>query len=672
MSLYIMNPSSWLFNAHVKRAKYSQGVVSFILLIWASCQSGNAFRDHHLQQVWEAADQRNAESLLPFLNDSDPSIRQRAAEGFASFHDTTLCDTLIAAFRVEKDPSVKAKLAFSIGQNPNKKAISNWLQKGMEWNQPWTADCYEAAGKAGLTDRIKEACASGLHPSDAARAWFFAARTGAIRDSTCFPIILKGLDSEQESCRFYTLQTLLRSKYKAPSAASQIENVWTHSSQTETKMACIQVGASCASQPLSYIQTKWNTNEAAADYLLRIACLRAASRLPDSLALPFVWNACTDAHDQVRSLASELLRFKSGFASDGALLDRYKKENIPVIKNRIAALYLQQCMDLTARNTMLEGLHKRYKATSDPYEKAGILKALLMDSEGFAFLRFEISHTEHILIREFAFEALLDLHQSAIYPNYRKQWESENAKSLEAQYAELIEEALKSEDVSMLGLVCPFIREAVVARAGDFPGLELRSPQLLSEAMQGMQLPRDIETYNELGQTIAALSNSPWEPAKPAFNHPIDWKRLERIPEDQHIRIRTAKGDIVLELWVDRAPATVAWFVQLIQEDFYRNKRLHRVVPGFVIQDGCPRGDGFGSTGASIRSEFSKSPFEAGTLGMASAGPDTESCQWFITHTATPHLEGRYTAFGRVVEGMEVVHRLNYADAIHQILLEAP
>jgi cyclophilin family peptidyl-prolyl cis-trans isomerase len=73
-----------------------------------------------------------------------------------------------------------------------------------------------------------------------------------------------------------------------------------------------------------------------------------------------------------------------------------------------------------------------------------------------------------------------------------------------------------------------------------------------------------------------------------------------------------------------------------------------------------------------IRSEFTRRKFDAGVLGMASAGPDTESCQWFITHTRTPHLNGRYTAFGKVVKGMEIVHLLGYGAHIQNIVLAAP
>jgi cyclophilin family peptidyl-prolyl cis-trans isomerase len=187
--------------------------------------------------------------------------------------------------------------------------------------------------------------------------------------------------------------------------------------------------------------------------------------------------------------------------------------------------------------------------------------------------------------------------------------------------------------------------------------------------MNKLLMPRDAEIYGELFKTIQFRKGKIVEGRLvPEFNNPINWELVERIPQNQTIEIRTSKGNIILELWTNEAPGTVRRFVKLITDGFYDNKRLHRVVPGFVIQDGCPRGDGYGSTMETIRTEIGNKAFnKAGIIGMASAGTDTESCQWFITHCATPHLNGRYTAFGEVTEGMDVVHKLMHADEIFSI-----
>ncbi len=132
--------------------------------------------------------------------------------------------------------------------------------------------------------------------------------------------------------------------------------------------------------------------------------------------------------------------------------------------------------------------------------------------------------------------------------------------------------------------------------------------------------------------------------------------------------ITTDKGTIRLRLLNTLAPATVINFVNLVRNEFYNGKTFHRIVPNFVIQGGCPRGDGYGSMDYSIRTESPPVYYnKAGLVGMASSGPHTESCQFFITHSPTPHLDGNYTIFAEVVAGMDVVNKVQPGDKIQRI-----
>jgi cyclophilin family peptidyl-prolyl cis-trans isomerase/HEAT repeat protein len=133
------------------------------------------------------------------------------------------------------------------------------------------------------------------------------------------------------------------------------------------------------------------------------------------------------------------------------------------------------------------------------------------------------------------------------------------------------------------------------------------------------------------------------------------------------IYVETAKGTIQVELAVLDAPLTVENFVTLARKGYFDGLQIHRVVPAFVVQDGDPRGDGSGGPGYSIRDELNDRPYLRGTVGMALSGPDTGGSQWFITHAPQPHLEGKYTVFGQVVSGMEVVDRLEMGDTITRI-----
>ena len=155
--------------------------------------------------------------------------------------------------------------------------------------------------------------------------------------------------------------------------------------------------------------------------------------------------------------------------------------------------------------------------------------------------------------------------------------------------------------------------------------------------------------------------------SKPSFSD-YDWKAFDALKPDQKVALHTSKGTIKLELMKQHAPFTVLSFVKLVKKRFYNGLTFHRVVPNFVVQGGDPRGDGWGGPGYSIRSEYGLVNYERGSVGVASAGKDTEGCQFFITHSPQPHLDGRYTIFATVVEGMDVVDQLQVGDKI--VLLE--
>jgi cyclophilin family peptidyl-prolyl cis-trans isomerase len=129
-------------------------------------------------------------------------------------------------------------------------------------------------------------------------------------------------------------------------------------------------------------------------------------------------------------------------------------------------------------------------------------------------------------------------------------------------------------------------------------------------------------------------------------------------------RFKTQRGEFVVQLHGEKAPMTVENFVNLARAGFYDGTTFHRVIPGFMAQGGDPTGTGRGGPGYSFRDEFVPSLRHdgPGVLSMANAGPNTNGSQFFITFGPTPHLDGRHSVFGRVVEGMEVVNSLRERD----------
>lgn len=126
-------------------------------------------------------------------------------------------------------------------------------------------------------------------------------------------------------------------------------------------------------------------------------------------------------------------------------------------------------------------------------------------------------------------------------------------------------------------------------------------------------------------------------------------------------------GVIEVELFGPEAPLTVANFLRLVDRRFFDGLRFHRVVPDFVVQAGDPRGDGYGGPGGAIRDEINRRRYSPYVLGMALAGPDTGASQWFITLAQQPHLDGGYTVFGQVTDGVPVLLRVTQGDQIRSI-----
>lgn len=135
--------------------------------------------------------------------------------------------------------------------------------------------------------------------------------------------------------------------------------------------------------------------------------------------------------------------------------------------------------------------------------------------------------------------------------------------------------------------------------------------------------------------------------------------------------LETSKGTIKFELYEAEAPITTKNFIDLTQKGFYNGLTFHRVIRSFMIQGGCPKGDGTGGPGYSIRDEFHpKLRHTKGAVSMANAGPNTGGSQFFITEAPQPHLDGKHSVFGQVTEGQNVVESIKKGDKIIKAIIQ--
>jgi cyclophilin family peptidyl-prolyl cis-trans isomerase len=154
---------------------------------------------------------------------------------------------------------------------------------------------------------------------------------------------------------------------------------------------------------------------------------------------------------------------------------------------------------------------------------------------------------------------------------------------------------------------------------------------------------------------------------------PNDTETKALASEAKHLkaRVRTKKGDIAFSFYPDDAPGTVAAFVKLARSGFYDGLNFHRVEPNFVIQGGCPRGDGTGDAGYKLKAEFNARPHVKGSVAMARAqSPNSAGSQFYICIADARFLDKQYTVFGQVVEGADVIDKIRRGDVMESVTIE--
>lgn len=349
-----------------------------------------------------------------------------------------------------------------------------------------------------------------------------------------------------------------------------------------------------------------------------------------------------DPYESIASIASSHIR--------RLVSTKYLKISMDSLIKMTPYLSIKDQFKITQKEALLTSFDQKWVSefhSKDSYTMAAMIKQL-KNGDAKEFLKSKIlDDSIHYSVKNEAFSKYCELY-------YSDKWE-------------MVTHVLQDSNISLQSLAAYQIFQS--NKIKDLSKTtQTRLLNLCRKAIKLLDLPRQLETYIDLEKAISKLSGTKIEPYQPAYNHPIDWEFVKTIPSKQQVLIETNKGSITLELFVDDAPGTVSNFVKLMNQGYYNNKYFHRVVPQFVIQGGCPRGDGWGSLNWTQRSEFSHYKiFETGTIGIASAGKDTEGVQFFITHCPTPFLDGRYTAFGRVIEGMNIVQQINVGDIITSI-----
>ena len=630
------------------------------------------------QKIYNFQDQQLTDSLVKYFNHPDPTYRYEAAIAFASIKDKAALKSLYPLLTDEIE-QVRIATAYAIGQigdeSASEELVKAFAGDSLTTNFNFRSALLEAVGKCGPISYLKFIATAGpyyrsdtiLLEGQASSIYRFALRKMVLPEGTDRMIRFLTKKGYPSSVKTIAANYLYRaSTIELDSTVSKnLASIALKEKDLNIKIP-LAIALGKTKHPSAYQSLK-TLFQRESDYRIKCNIIRALSNFNYALADSIVYPALDDPNIHVAITAAQ---FFVDYGNPQRAVDYWRKAKkditlpwqVSILLFKAANRHLPTYFAVTKGNINQELKNRLIGEGNNPHEKSALLNALSEFGWNYKYIKDQSFNSESNIIRTGGVMALANIAKD---PDFRSFF-GLGARRVKKELGLFFKEAIVKGDIAMIATAASVLREPGL----DFKGA-LDSLNFLAIAQKGLQLPKEIEIYNELQQTIDFLNGkNQSELKKPDYNHPIDWSIVKEISDRTQIKIRTKKGDITLKLFHKEAPATAANFVQLAKNGFFDGKNFHRVVPNFVIQGGCPRGDGFGGLDYTIRSELPQMNYkDEGYVGMASSGNHTECTQWFITHSPTPHLDGKYTIFAKVIEGMEVVHQIQIGDVIENVLV---
>lgn len=612
----------------------------------------NKFADQELVKLYDFKDRRQSEALIPYLTHEESIYREEAALAFASIQDTVGMPYLFAML---SDPAihVRKSAAFAIGQMKKQSSQSALANRLPLENEPMVQYyLLEALGKCLTTDYVH--FLTSYETSNAiaitGKAWgIYRAGVSGLADSVLTNAAGSLLaDSLPDQARLAAVHYFGRVRdITIDGFDDALKNRTANDSLPAIRMAAARALFKSDDDSIAYFLNERLQLEN--DARVKVNLLRALK--PQHL--PVLEGTLADilqgSDYQLSVSAGEVVSAWSGRDTERWLWDIASQ--IHVVRTRAIVLGSLLNSYQYAYNAYL-ALSDLYNGLNDPYDKGFVLQALGSYPNASALLAEELENP-HPFVRTSAMEGLSAMNKLPGFPAYKQN-----------ELVRYYKNAILSGDAGQVTVAA-----STLSSLKDRLQPYLGGIQFMYQGLDSLHLPDDLEPFQALERTINLYEGRNTEVPGLLYQNPILWEVVKEIKKGTTAVIETSQGTIEMELLVEEAPGSVENFVSLAKAGFYTNLAFHRVVPNFVIQAGCPRGDGYGSSDGVIRSEFTPLRYGTGYVGMASAGKDTEGSQWFITHSPAPHLDGGYTIFGKVTRGMDVVNNIEAGDRIISIVI---
>lgn len=627
------------------------------------------------QRIYNHQDAQNVDSLLSFFSHPNPAYRLTAVNAMASLQSDAALDSLVMMLA---DPilEVRSAAAYAIGQSGKAETVDPLMnafikRDTVDVDNRFNSTILEAVGKTGnksLLDAI--ASVKNYRATDTllllgqTRAIYrYATRGITSQVATDRMIDLTSDETIPDAVRVMAANYLSRAKdIDISKGQFRIAEALTGSNNPNIRMAAA-LALRKVSDPdiLKILQSQLIVEK---DYRVKVNILRSLGSYNYIDNIDLIIDHLEDDNIHVANAAAQYL-VDHGNRDDAEIYKSFATKKIDhTVRAKIYASVLKNLPAYYTNSksrirTSILGYLDELK--DQPYIAKHYVAALGFDSYNYAYLKQAALDSGAVVVRTTGMEALSNIVSDETFATTFRSRSS----IVKNEILEIIKEQFTKGDVGTMA-----IGAGIIANESNGYRDLIQNDSFLITAAAKLTLPKEIETYNEIKKALAYLNNVKYEAEKTSFNHPIDWKVLSTVTDSTIAVVKTEKGNFTISLYGDAAPGSVANFINLANDNFFDNKVYHRVVPNFVIQGGCPRGDGYGSLDYSIRSELPQLYYDdEGYVGMASAGLHTEGTQWFVTHSPTPHLDGKYTIFGKVIEGMDVVHSIVEGDKINDVII---
>jgi len=635
----------------------------------------NANSDLVYQGIYNHQDKQNIDSVLLYFNHSNPGYRLAAVNAMASIQSELSIDSLV---EILGDPiiEVRTAAAYALGQIGNLETVDPLMNAFVnkdtsDVDNVFNSTILEAIGKTGnksLLDAL--ASVESYRITDTllllgqSRAIYRYANRGInTQKGTNRMVELASNQAYPNEVRVIAANYLARAKdIDISKSQFRIAEALIGASDPNVRMA-IALALRKVTEPdiLKILQSQFIVEK---DYRVKVNILKAFGSYKYIDNIDLILDHLDDENIHVANAAAQYL-VDHGKRDDVEIYKTFAKKNLDhTVRAKIYASVLKHLPSyyIESRALIRSSLLRYLKELKGkPYVAKHYVAALGQDPYSYAYLKEAAIDSGVVTIRTAGMEALSKIVSGKSFVNTFR-FRSDRVK---IEILDIIKEQFSKGDVGTMAIGAGILSNEKIG----YRNL-IQNDSFLIAAAAKLSLPREIETYNEIKKALAYINNVKYKAEKNSYNHPINWKTLATVSDSTIAVVRTNKGNFTIKLFGNTTPGSVANFIDLANDDFFDNKVYHRVVSNFVIQGGCPRGDGYGSLDYSIRSELPQLYYDdEGYVGMASAGLNTEGTQWFVTHSPTPHLDGKYTIFGTVTEGMDVVHQIVEGDKIIDVII---